>query len=114
MRSCLERATRLALPAGVELAVFRIAQEAVSNAARHGRPPIHVRYEATTRRAILAVDDTGPGIAPDAAQRALRERRLGLQAMSQRAEQIGARLSVGPREGGGTEVRLVWVAVDAP
>ena len=73
----------------MELAVFRIAQEALANAARHGRPPIHVRYEAAVDRAVLAVDDAGPGIEPDAARQALRERRFGLQAMSQRAEQIG-------------------------
>lgn len=108
----LERLDQARPPAGVELAVFRIAQEALANAARHGRPPIYVRYEATSDRAVLAVDDAGPGIEPNAAQQALRERRFGLQAMSQRAEQIGARLSVSPRESGGTEVRLVWAAAD--
>jgi len=71
-----------------------------------------VRYEATRVRAVLDVDDAGPGIGPNAARQALRERRFGLQAMSQRAEQIGARLSVSPRESGGTEVRLVWAAAD--
>jgi signal transduction histidine kinase len=109
----LERVDPARPPASVELAVFRIAQEALSNAARHGRPPIHVRYEASTRRAVLAVDDAGPGIDPDAAGRALRERRFGLQAMAQRAEQIGAHLSVSPCERGGTEVRLVWTAGDS-
>ncbi len=110
----LERLDEARPPAGVELAVFRIAQEALANAARHGRPPIHVRYEASDDRAVLSVDDAGPGIEPDAARQALRERRFGLQAMSQRAEQIGARLSILPRESGGTEVRLVWAAVDGP
>lgn len=106
----LERLDRARPPAGVELAVFRVAQEALANAARHGRPPIHVRYEAKADRALLAVDDAGPGIDPGAARQALRERRFGLLAMSQRAEQIGARLSVYARDSGGTEVRLEWIA----
>ena len=98
----LERLDQARPPAGVELAVFRIAQEALANAARHGRPPTTSGTRPRSIRAVLAVDDAGPGIEPDAARQALRERRFGLQAMSQRAEQIGARLSVAPRESGGT------------
>ena len=106
----LERFDGARPPPGVELAVFRVAQEALANAARHGRPPIRVRYEATGDRALLEVDDAGPGIDPDAARDGLRDRRFGLLAMSQRAEQIGAHLSVTAQERGGTAVRLEWVA----
>ena len=51
----LERSDGTRPPADVELAFFRVAQEALSNAVKHGRPPIVVRY-ATTRRRRVAVD----------------------------------------------------------
>ncbi len=60
----LERSDEVRPPREVELAFFRVAQEALSNAARHGKPPIVVRYHATAAGAVLTVDDAGPGIDP--------------------------------------------------
>jgi signal transduction histidine kinase len=104
----LERADGTRPPPEVELAIFRVAQEALGNAVKHGKPPIVVRYHATEAGASLSVDDAGPGIEPDAPARAEEEGRFGLLNMQQRAEGIGAILDVRRWPGGGTHVALEW------
>jgi signal transduction histidine kinase len=83
------------------------------NALRHGAAPITVRYLATADAVALSVDDSGPGLDREAPIRAEREGRLGLSSMAQRAEQIGARLVLGTRPGGGGHVGLEWRAIAA-
>jgi signal transduction histidine kinase len=98
------------LPPEVELAIFRVAQEALGNAVRHGAPPIVVRFQAAGDRASLSVDDAGPGIGPDAGEAAQQAGRFGLLNMQQRAEQVGALLDVSAWPAGGTHVGLEWRA----
>ena len=100
--------------ANVELAVFRIAQEALANAVRHGKPPIIVRYVTGRDWVELEVDDSGHGIPAGAADLAEQTGHLGLMNMAQRAEAIGASLKIGRKPGGGTRVALVWERVEAP
>jgi signal transduction histidine kinase len=96
-------------PAGVELAVFRVAQEALANAVKHGRPPITVRYRVAEDGGVsLSVDDSGPGIEVGAAENALQAGHLGMANMQQRAEQIGALLDVRRWPAGGTHVAFEW------
>lgn len=105
----LERSDETRPPANVELAVFRVAQEALTNAIKHGKPPIAVRYDVRTDgRVTLAVDDAGDGIGPDAAEDAPKQGHFGLLNMQQRAEQIGALLDVRRWPAGGTRVALEW------
>ena len=104
----LERADDARHSPDVELAIFRVAQEALANAVKHGRPPIVVRYRSTSAGISLAVDDAGPGIAEDAPETAEQAGRFGLLNMAQRAEQIGAILDVRRWPGGGTHVALEW------
>jgi signal transduction histidine kinase len=92
----------------VELAIFRVAQEALANAVKHGKPPIVVRYRSTAAGISLAIDDAGPGIPEDAPADAERAGRFGLLNMAQRAEQIGAILDVKRWPTGGTHVALEW------
>ncbi len=106
----LERADGTRPPAEVELAIFRVAQEALSNAVKHGRPPIVVRYSTSREGASLTVDDAGPGIEPDAGETAPGTGHFGLLNMQQRAEAIGAILDVRRWPGGGTHVKLDWRA----
>ena len=102
-------------PGNVELVAFRVAQEAVSNSVKHGRPPIRIRYRSAADRLRLTIEDTGDGhgldslvtpSAPDGLRR-------GIVGMGQRAQQIGARLEVRHREGLGTMVVLEWEAAGA-
>ncbi len=106
----LERADGTRPPPDVELAFFRIAQEALANAVKHGRPPIVVRYRSADGAASLSIDDAGAGITPDAGERAEREGHFGLLNMQQRAEAIGAILDVRRWPQGGTHVQLEWRA----
>lgn len=105
----LERSDETRPPANVELAVFRVAQEALTNAIKHGRPPIAVRYDVRADgRVSLAIDDAGEGIGSAAAEEAPAEGHFGLVNMQQRAEQIGALLDVRRWPAGGTRVALEW------
>ena len=98
------------LPADVELTLFRIAQEALANAVKHGRPPIAVRLAISSGGAELQIDDSGSGIPAGALTATPAEGHMGLLSMIQRAQQIGADLTIAARPGGGTRVRLVWAA----
>ena len=105
----LERSDETRPPANVELAVFRVAQEALTNAIKHGKPPIAVRYDVRTDgRVTLAIDDAGDGIGSEAAEQAPNQGHFGLMNMQQRAEQIGALLDVRRWPAGGTRVALEW------
>jgi signal transduction histidine kinase len=95
-------------PPEVERAIYRITQEALLNATKHGQPPISVSYRSTRTGLTLSVEDHGPGIERAAPQRSVRDGRLGLLSMTQRAEAIGARLELADLAEGGTRLRLDW------
>jgi signal transduction histidine kinase len=90
-------------PREVEHAIFRVAQEALANAARHGRPPIQVRYEANASHASLVVQDAGDG----ALVRARDGQGLGIVGMRERAHAIGADIEL-LQSSAGMKVSLVW------
>lgn len=95
-------------PRNVELAVFRIAQEAVGNALQHASSH-EVRIEGLIEpdRIDLAIVDDGIGMPDSVIRSAGRRGRLGLASMRRRAQAIEADLSVdGSRNG--TTVRVVW------
>jgi two-component system, LuxR family, sensor kinase FixL len=82
--------------------LYRIAQEAITNAVKHGNATrIEIRCAIANGHLELTVADNGIGIPAGASERG----GLGLHIMSYRARAIGGDLSVGPRDGGGTLVR---------
>jgi signal transduction histidine kinase len=95
-------------PYDVELGLYRIAQEAVANAVKHGRPPITVRLRAESGRAEIEVEDRGSGVGEDALARPASPGHLGFLTMAQRAAKLGAELVIADRPEGGTRVRVVW------
>ncbi len=95
-------------PRSVEVAVFRVAQEAVANALRHGAAPVSVTYRATAERATLEIVDGGPGIPDQAEEIADGAGRLGIAGMRRRAAAIDATLRIYRPEQGGTRVLLEW------
>ena len=96
---------------GVEREVLGIAQEALNNAVRHSRAR-RITVRASTVRSIglrLSVADDGRGIA--------RERPavgFGLTSMQERAERIGASLTIVTAPRSGTEVVLAWEPASLP
>ena len=85
--------------------VFRVVQEAVTNALRHASASkVGVSITATSGGLIAEVHDDGVGFDPGAS--AIRSRRLGLTSMRERAERLGGTLSLDSAPGEGTRVRL--------
>jgi signal transduction histidine kinase len=88
-----------------DLAVLRIAHEAVNNSLRHaGATHITVRLECDDGRVHLEVADDGSGFDPDGA--AVRAKHLGLTSMEERARELGGRLEIRSSPGAGTRVTL--------
>ena len=98
------QASRRRLPAEIELGLFRIAQEAVSNARRHGAASqVLVRLEVAPASVSLLVVDDGRGFVPGRVVPAP-GRGEGLPGMRERAAQLGGELSVESMPGSGTRV----------
>ncbi|WP_369054836.1 sensor histidine kinase [Kineococcus terrestris] len=88
-----------ALPAAVEVAAYRIAGEAVTNAARHaGAARCHVRLARRGAALEVVVDDDGRGIDPAAPAG------VGLASLKERARELGGSCAVTCPPGGGTRV----------
>ena len=93
----------------IEAEIFRIAQEAVSNALRHaGAEQVRISLVAAATKVSLTVEDDGTGIQRKRAQRKGSGGGVGLDAMRERAELMGATLHVGNRVDGGTRVSLEY------
>jgi signal transduction histidine kinase len=93
------------LDSAVELELYRIVQEALNNAIRHARAEtIAVEVEAGDGAVTMTVRDDGVGFDPGA--RAIRERRLGLTSMRERAERLGGTFSVHTAREAGTTVKV--------
>jgi len=86
-----------------EVALLRIGQEALSNAARHGRPEhVEVELRAQRQELVLSVRDDGVGFDPAASTP--REDCYGLEGMAERARNAGGTLTVVSSPGHGTTV----------
>jgi signal transduction histidine kinase len=89
----------------VEVELYRIVQEALSNAVRHAQADtVEVELDARDDLVTVIVRDDGVGFDPGA--RAIRERRLGLTSMRERAERLGGTFRVESSPGAGTTVSV--------
>jgi signal transduction histidine kinase/ligand-binding sensor domain-containing protein len=93
----------------VDLQLFRIAQEAVSNAIHHGRPSrIDIKVSYDERQVALSVSDDGCGFDAQAQPVASRDNEhFGLVTMRERAEHVGGGLRIESMPGTGTTVHAV-------
>jgi signal transduction histidine kinase len=93
------------LPLDHELAVFRIAQEALHNALRHAPGArVSVRLDHLPSGLRMEVSDDGPGFDPQRLPGTIRT--LGLATMQERAAGINARILIDSEPGRGTTIRL--------
>ena len=91
--------------AGTATHLYRIAQEAVHNALRHGKPrQIVMSLSRVRERAQLSIEDDGTGL-PENWQSG---RGLGTRIMAHRATMIGGELSIEPSPTGGTLVTCTF------
>jgi len=82
--------------------LYRITQEAITNAVKHGKATrIEINCSTNQGRIELTVADNGIGISADANERG----GLGMHIMNYRARAVGGDISIAPRAGGGTIVR---------
>ena len=100
---------RRPLPPRVEVALYRICQEALTNVARHAEAErVTVRLITTTEQVQLIVEDDGRGF--DASEAVDRH---GLVGMNERTRMLGGTLDLRTRPGAGTRVQ-VTVPLERP
>jgi two-component system nitrate/nitrite sensor histidine kinase NarX len=106
----LEISGRCQLPPDVQIALYRITQEALYNVAKHAQASqATVSLRCLPKHVELTVSDNGhgfslEGITPD---------HLGLGIMRERAEAIGALIEIRSQVGQGARVEVVWQAKGA-
>jgi signal transduction histidine kinase/ligand-binding sensor domain-containing protein len=115
--------SRGTLPSDVHIVLYRIAQEALNNVIKHARASQasvtlrFIRVPSTPSQKAgsnlnksaefgveLSVRDNGRGFEPDA----IPPERLGLSIMRERAESVGAQLTIESKVASGTRVTVVW------
>lgn len=84
----------------VELVVYRVAEEALTNIGKHARAErVEISLVRRDDRVVLSVTDDGVGLGRNG-------ERTGILSMRERAALVGGRLDVGPRAHGGTLLQL--------
>lgn len=92
-------ATLPVLPAAVEIALYRIAQEATTNIIKHaGAKHATLALELSEQAAVLTIEDDGRGLLAD------RSNGVGHHSMRERAEELGGTLLIQPNQPGGCRV----------
>ncbi len=92
----------------IEVAVFRVVQEAVQNAVKHANAKkIGVKLELEPQHIIAVVEDNGIGFDCEEYLRQPRENSYGLVGMKERLEILGGQLSIKSNPGNGTEVLAI-------
>jgi len=94
-----QRGAARLLPPGIDLAAYRILQEALTNVARHAKTTT-ARVDVIYGEAdlVVQVDDDGPVRSPAVPG-------TGITGMTERAAALGGEFQAGPRPGGGFRVR---------
>jgi signal transduction histidine kinase len=98
------------LPAEVELALYRMAQEALSNIARHAQAAqVWLKLTFTAEAVTLLIEDDGRGFTLPATPALLATAgHFGLLGLSERATLIGAQLEIDSRPGEGSRITITY------
>lgn len=89
------------------VALFRLAQAALSNIVRHAKATeVNLKLRQTQRTLHLEITDNGKGFEVKRANAETKAQRLGLVGMRERAEMVGARFSISSTPGKGTTVSV--------
>ncbi len=92
------------LPPETHVALYRIAQEAINNVMKHSdASQVIVAYTCTETAMHLTVRDNGKGFDPSNGRNG-----MGMGTMRERAQSIGAALTISSQPGTGTTVEVIW------
>ncbi|MCC7449865.1 MAG: response regulator [Anaerolineae bacterium] len=93
------------LPPDVQVALFRMSQEALNNVARHAKATaVSVSLRYNPQSAVIRIHDNGRGFNADA----IPPGHLGLGIMRERAASIGATLNIVSENNRGTTIEIIW------
>lgn len=96
---------RKGVPDDVAVAVYRIAQEALNNTARHAKAnSVSISFTSDESAFRLAISDDGCGLPSGR----MPQRGLGLITMRERAETLGGAFELESREDWGVRIRVTW------
>lgn len=85
--------------------LYRIAQESVANALKHGgASEVRVQLDREGDTLILTIEDNGGGIKPNTGVKPQRSKGMGMRVMEYRARTMGASLDIQSRPGSGVRV----------
>lgn len=97
------------VPPEVQIALYRITQEALNNISKHARADrAWVILRCDQEHVTLQIGDNGRGFDRDSWQ----VQQIGLQIMQERAEAINGHLTIESQPGQGTEVTVIWKIVE--
>ncbi len=92
------------LPLNIEQALYRIAQEALNNVARHAEASqVTIVLEYETDTITLTITDNGQGFDPEKSQP---PQSLGLRSMNERAAEVGGKVTINSTTGKGTQLQV--------
>lgn len=97
------------IPTQIKKNLFRIAQEALNNVVKHARAQhVELILNQSKNQIMLGICDDGQGFE----MRYVDGGHLGLQIMRERANNIGASLTISSHSGAGTEIVAIWLNED--
>ncbi|HEY5981930.1 MAG TPA: GAF domain-containing sensor histidine kinase, partial [Anaerolineales bacterium] len=95
------------LPAEVQVAIYRICQEALNNVVKHAKASkVEIALKQSEHAVEVGIRDDGRGFDPERTASG----HYGLGMMRERAVKVGVRLSVTSKPGKGTEISIQWSA----
>ena len=95
-----------------ELLTFRIVQEAIANAVKHGQPDkIELRIAFKPENLIVTINDNGRGF--DVSQKEDSKSGLGLMNMKERVKLLNGQVEISSSENKGTEIQLIIPSTNA-
>jgi len=95
------------LPTGIEVTLYRIAQEALTNVLRHAHASkVQVELSQDAGEVCMRIADDGQGFSPHLSSAELREHHLGLIGMEERAAIAGGKLEIESTPGKGTIINV--------
>lgn len=91
------------LSAAIEVAVFRITQEALTNVARHANATTaHIELRADASQLAISISDDGRGLPAEARSG------VGLRSMRERVSELGGTLVIDSSDGAGTTIQVTF------